>query len=62
MILRFVLAADFGTVALACLVFAAFGWFLGYGHRELIAWGVTRGRLLAWRRKHRRRHWRGVRP
>jgi hypothetical protein len=60
MILRFVLAADVATVALACLVFAAFGWVLGYAHRELVAWGVTRARLLAWRRKHRRRDWRGV--
>lgn len=31
------------------------GWLLGYAHREFIEWGRTRARLLAWRRKYRRR-------
>jgi len=69
MILRFVLAADVATVALACLVFAAFGWVLGYGHRGLVEWGrrlgvVARHEFGRWRRlrrlKPKRRNWLGA--
>lgn len=46
----------------ACCVLAGMccGWVMGYLHRDFIEWGRRMGRLLAWRRKHRRRSWRGV--
>jgi membrane protein YqaA with SNARE-associated domain len=46
--------ATVATVAGISLVAAACGWVLGYAHRSLIAWGMTRAALA--RREQQRRH------
>jgi hypothetical protein len=43
------LVATLATMAVACFVFLAAGWALGYLHKSLIEWGISAAyrRLLA---------------